>query len=202
MKKMALIGYSGHAFVVEEVLNSKGVEVFGYFEKHIKKDISLVYLGDENEAQAIQWLTKNDFVVAIGDNKVRSKIYTNVLSHVDYTPSSAIHSSALISKKASLGSYVQVITSAIIHPYAVIGNGSIINTASVVEHECVVGEFCHISCGAVLCGNVSIGDFTFIGANTVVRQGIKIGKNVIVGAGSVVVSDVPDNSVVMGNPAK
>lgn len=202
MRKLALIGYSGHAFVVEEVLNSSGIEVFGYFEKQIKKDIPLAYLGNESEAQAIEWLTQNDFIVAIGDNKVRSKIYANILSHVNYTPSSAIHSFSIISKKASLGSYVQVITGAVIHPYATIGNGTICNTSSVIEHECVVGNFCHISCGTVLCGDVSVGDFSFVGANTVVRQGIKIGKNVVIGAGSVVVSDVPANSIVMGNPAK
>ena len=41
-----------------------------------------------------------------------------------------------------------------------------------------------------------------IGANAVIICGIVIGKNSIVGAGSVVTKDVPDNSIVVGNPAK
>lgn len=41
-----------------------------------------------------------------------------------------------------------------------------------------------------------------IGANATVLCGITIGKNSIVGAGSVVTKDVPDNSIVVGNPAK
>ena len=41
-----------------------------------------------------------------------------------------------------------------------------------------------------------------IGANATIICGIVIGKNSIVGAGSVVTKDVPDNSIVVGNPAK
>ena len=41
-----------------------------------------------------------------------------------------------------------------------------------------------------------------IGANATIICGVIIGKNSIVGAGSVVTKDVPDNSIVVGNPAK
>lgn len=41
-----------------------------------------------------------------------------------------------------------------------------------------------------------------IGANATIICGVTIGENSIVGAGSVVTKDVPQNSVVVGNPAK
>jgi len=41
-----------------------------------------------------------------------------------------------------------------------------------------------------------------IGANSVILPGVTIGENALVGAGSVVTKDVPDNAVVVGNPAK
>jgi len=41
-----------------------------------------------------------------------------------------------------------------------------------------------------------------IGANATILCGITIGKNSLIGAGSVVTKDVPDNTVVVGNPAK
>lgn len=47
-----------------------------------------------------------------------------------------------------------------------------------------------------------IGDNVYIGANSTVLGKIHIGDNVIIGAGSVVVKDVPDNCVVVGNPAR
>lgn len=41
-----------------------------------------------------------------------------------------------------------------------------------------------------------------IGANATILPGITLGKNCLVGAGSVVTKDVPENAVVVGNPAK
>lgn len=41
-----------------------------------------------------------------------------------------------------------------------------------------------------------------LGANATILPGIIIGKNSMVGAGSVVTKDVPDNVLVVGNPAK
>lgn len=42
----------------------------------------------------------------------------------------------------------------------------------------------------------------WIGAGSVILPGVTVGENSIVGAGSVVTKDVPDNTVVAGNPAK
>ena len=41
-----------------------------------------------------------------------------------------------------------------------------------------------------------------IGANSVILPGVTIGEKALVGAGSVVTSDVPDNAVLAGNPAR
>ena len=46
------------------------------------------------------------------------------------------------------------------------------------------------------------GELSFIGIGTTIIQGIKIGRNVTIGAGSVVIKDIPDNVMVVGNPAK
>jgi acetyltransferase-like isoleucine patch superfamily enzyme len=49
---------------------------------------------------------------------------------------------------------------------------------------------------------VRIGDDCFIGARAMVLKGVSIGARSIVGAGAVVVEDVPEDSVVAGNPAR
>lgn len=47
-----------------------------------------------------------------------------------------------------------------------------------------------------------IGDNVVLGASVTIIGRIHIGNNVVVGAGSVVVKDVPDNTVIAGNPAR
>lgn len=97
----------------------------------------------------------------------------------------------------------------VVFPGAQIGNGArlgehthvLFNT--VVSHGCDVGDFVTICSGAVLAGEVVVESGAFIGANAVVRHGgITIGRNATVGMGAVVCDDVPDNTKVVGNPAK
>ena len=47
-----------------------------------------------------------------------------------------------------------------------------------------------------------IGDNVTVFANSIIFGGISIGENSIIGCGSVVFTDVPSNSIVVGNPAK
>jgi len=49
---------------------------------------------------------------------------------------------------------------------------------------------------------VVIKNNVWIGASALILPGVTIGENVVVGAGAVVTKDVPDNTVVAGNPAK
>ena len=49
---------------------------------------------------------------------------------------------------------------------------------------------------------VTIGNNVFIGIGAMILMGSKIGDNVIIGANAVVHGEIPDDSVVAGNPAK
>ena len=51
-------------------------------------------------------------------------------------------------------------------------------------------------------GRPTIDDYVWIGTGSVLVGNIKIGKNVLIAANSFVNFDVPDNSIVIGNPGK
>ncbi len=49
---------------------------------------------------------------------------------------------------------------------------------------------------------IKIGDNVWIASNVYIKGGVTIGNNATIGAGSVVDSNIPENCVVLGNPAK
>jgi acetyltransferase-like isoleucine patch superfamily enzyme len=53
-----------------------------------------------------------------------------------------------------------------------------------------------------LFGQIKIGRNTFIGIDAIILANTTIGSNCLIGAGSVIRGNIPDDSVVMGNPAK
>ena len=54
----------------------------------------------------------------------------------------------------------------------------------------------------LLCKPILIKENAWVGAGATILPGVTVGKNAIVAAGAVVTKDVPDNTVVGGNPAK
>lgn len=57
-------------------------------------------------------------------------------------------------------------------------------------------------CGCTKIGTVTIEDNVYIGYGSIILCGTRIGENAIIGAGSVVTSDVLENTVFAGNPAR
>lgn len=55
--------------------------------------------------------------------------------------------------------------------------------------------------GHTTLAKIIIKDNVWIATSSIITSGVTIGEGAVVGAGSVVVSDVPDYSVVAGNPA-
>lgn len=200
-RPVAIIGYSGHAFVIVDILLSAGRLVTAYCDsaEKARNPYHLQYLGTEQEA--IELLREYDYFPCIGDNRIREKVYQEMRAQLG-APISAIHPTAVISSSVHLQEGVMVAANATINPLVEIGTGVICNTSCSIDHECLIGDFAHIAPGAVLCGNVRVGKGSFVGANAVVRQGVTIGENVMIGAGTVIVKDIPDNVTVVGNPQR
>lgn len=205
MKKICIIGGSGHAKVVADIIESvirTGCEacIEGFLDDDERKNSLLGYprIGKISMVSELAKDSMFSFIFGIGDNAARQRI--SACYELNWF--TAIHPSAIISKFSNIGSGTVIMAGAVINTDVIIGNHVIINTGAIVEHECQVGNCVHISPNATLCGNVVIGDCSHVGAGSVVIQNKRVGSGATIGAGAVVVSDIPDNVVVKGVPAR
>lgn len=82
------------------------------------------------------------------------------------------------------------------------GQGLIINNSVVIGEKITIRQNTTIG-NSVKNGKCPIiGNYVNIGANVVIIGDVKIGDFSIIGAGSVIINDVPEKSVVVGNPAR
>lgn len=191
-----LYGASGHCKVIIDILECAHIAIGTIVDDHPKAETILGKPIVPSSQVTIQ--SSDHLILSIGNNKVRKKLSQQLQAQFIQ----AIHPNATLSKHTSIGEGTVVMAGVVVNPDAKIGRHCIINTAAVVEHDCVIEDFVHLSPNVSLAGGVQVGEGAQVGIGATVIQGIKIGKWSVIGAGAVIISDVPDFSVVVGNPGR
>lgn len=179
---MKLIYIIGQFFFIPHIILymfSKNKEIISkdlYKREEIKKGIGLY--SDLSKELLINKYFRTLFYFRV--NNIFSKILRIIFPK---------HSSFTIDINTKLGGGVHLA-----HPYSTIINAESIGENLYINQIVTIGEKNGLK--------PIIGDNVEIHAHSIVIGGIIIGDNVIIGAGSVVVKDIPDNTVVAGNPAK
>lgn len=201
---MLIIGTKGHAKEIIDLLEDFKENDYVFFDNissDLDQEIYEKRILKDFDVTKEYFKTKNQFILGIGGPKNRHLLYTKFKTELNGTPFSVIAKNAFVSKNASLGLGLNIMTYAFVSHSVTIGNGCLINAYAKIHHDTSVGHFSEISPNATLLGSCKIGNLTFIGASATILPKVSIGNNVIVAAGSVVTSDVPDNCMVAGIPA-
>ena len=197
MRKLAIIGASGHGRVVADIARRNGYKeiVFLDDDDSIHECGGYPVIGKSSEAGTID----ADVIIGIGNAVVRKQIQE---STPDEKLVTLIHPDAVVAEDVVMGKGTVVMAGAVINPGVRIGKGCIINTCSSVDHDCVVGDYVHIAVGSHLCGTVTVVNGTWIGAGATVSNNVYICSDCMIGAGAVIVNDIRESGTYVGVPAR
>lgn len=197
MKKLGIIGASGHGKVIADIAKKNGYSEISFFDdnENIHECGSYPVTGKSAEARIFD----GDIIVGIGNAAIRKKIQEMLPVEKLVT---LIHPDAVIAEDVVIGVGTVVMAGAVVNSGVQIGNGCIINTCSSVDHDCILGDYVHIAVGSHLCGTVSVGSETWIGAGAIVSNNVAICSNCMIGAGAVVVKNLVKVGIYIGIPAK
>lgn len=201
-----VLGSGGHTKVLLECIYAAGSShVYGLLDPDQGQWGQIVMgttiLGGDELLEGMRDQGVTHFAVGVGNVVLRERLYELGL-RCKLEPLTVVHPSVLCSPRAEVGIGVQLLPGAVVNTGTVIDDNAIVNSGAIVEHDCIVGMHSHVATGARLAGGVRVGHCAFVGMGACVIQNVKVGNSAVVGAGAVVIDDVPDNTVVVGVPAK
>lgn len=198
MKKITIIGASGHGKVAADIASLNGYDEIEFLDDNETLKFCGKYpiVGKSN---CVLFIKNSDVFVAIGNCSVRKKL----MEQINYKSLvTLVHPSAVIADDVQIGKGTIVMAGTVINTGTRIGNGVIINTSSSIDHDCVVDDFVHVAVGSHLCGTVKVGMDTWVGAGAIIINNVEVCSECFIGAGAVVTKNLENPGLYIGVPAK
>lgn len=208
MQHIVIVGASGHAKVVVDILERQGEHrIAGLLDRSRpvgERLLGYEILGREADLpQLVEERAISGVIVAIGDNWVRSQVADRI---AELCPQirfvSAVHPRAAIACDVLVGDGTVIMAGVAVNPSCAIGRFCILNTNSSLDHDSVMEDFSSLAPRAVTGGNCRIGAFGAVGIGATLSHGIRVGEQTVIGAGAVVLADVDAERVAYGVPAR
>lgn len=201
IQDIILIGFD--LDIIDLAESKSGLNLIGYTDKENTSEkfdsLNLKFLGDDES-----WFCKPEsadysYIMGMNTPQIRRRVFEfyhgrefiNLISDKSY-----------VSKRSLVGSGTIIQNNCNVLSFTEIGKGCLLNVGSSIHHESRLGDFSILAPGAIVLGRVEMGSDVYIGAGAIIKEGVIIGSGAYIGAGAVVIDDIPENSRVVGVPAR
>lgn len=205
-------GFGGFAketyWHIKELESNLAFKVMGFIDKmpdDLKCKLKNYYHGVPIFNENVFDFNDKNIVIAIGDPKLRYKIYRNIVR--DF-------------KNVSFPSIISPFATILSVNTVIIGEGCIICANCILTCDTTIGGFVHLNLGTTIGHDVIMNDFittaplvsingkvivesgVYFGTNSCTVENIKICHDSIIGAGAVITKDITETGTYVGIPAK
>ncbi len=208
IKEIYALGVGCNTPVFIDIAEACGYKVIGMYhyneDKTEKTEYGIKILGSFSDLYKRNDLSKCNFILTMGDNKIRSSVF-NTLQSLGANIPTLIHPFSQISRFASIDSQ-----GVIISPFSYIQANSTINANTIIlshvniSHNTKIGKHCFFAGNSTVGAYTKVEDFVFWGqgALSISSKVPIVGTHAYIGARSVITRNVPAFSTVCGSPAK
>ncbi len=135
-------------------------------------------------------------------SEVRQKVHRKIKAEIGVRVIPLVDPRAMVGMEVQIGDGALIEAGAVVGPGTIVGEGAIVDVGAVVAHDCNLGAFSHLSPGCTLSGVVLLTENVLVGVGAAINSTVTVGRNVIIAPGAAVMTNVPDDVVVSGVPAK
>jgi sugar O-acyltransferase (sialic acid O-acetyltransferase NeuD family) len=208
VENIVVVGSSGHAKVVLDILEKQGTyHIAGLIDAIMpagERAFGYELLGAESDLPGlVDRLKLRGCLIAIGDNWRRHLVAQKLMQlapMLDFV--AAIHPSAQLGRGAMVGRGSVIMAGAAVNSDSRVGEFCIVNTHASLDHDSVMEDFSSLAPNAATGGNVHIGAYSAISMGANIIHGRRVGRHSVIGAGALVLEDLPDFTVAYGVPAR
>lgn len=208
MKKIYALGVGHNTSVFIDLAEACGYTIVGLYhysnERTGEVDHGFKIIGSFDDLFASGDLHGKNFLLTMGDNKIRTELTDKIISMGGNVPT-LIHPMAVISRFAEIspiGVYISPFT--YVQADSSVGRNTVLLSHVNISHTTKIGNSCFIAGGATIGAYTIVEDTVFVGQGALSISGkVKyIGRGAYIGARCLITHDVPKNVVFSGNPGK
>lgn len=207
-KEIYALGIGHNTPVFIDLAEACGYTIVGLYHYNDERtgeiDHGFKILGSFQDLYNKKILKGMNFLLTMGDNKIRNYIYNRIIELGGSVPT-LIHPTAVISRFASIsekGVYISPFT--YVQADSVVKENTILLSHVNISHSSTIGANCFIAGGAIIGAYTTMEDFVFVGQSALsISAKVKvIGQGAYIGARSLITNDVPPYVIMKGTPAK